>query len=226
MTMKRKKHRKSVIWILVAIVVIIVAAIVVNALLHDAIDDMMWEKRNATPTITTDTIAPGMVIDSTGITGLARLGEPTADVVKRASAQFEIDSIITGDSPTDVNYTLNRNGETLVVLQNSSRGTISTIFILGKEFFTDHGLGVGSTFASVFAEYKNAEMRLGETEDGINGSCELCKAIPGMLVVKWLDDDPSHQVATYDNNGVMLKLNDNYHLLKIDEIIITPAIWE
>ena len=224
MTQKRKAGRIAAVAAL-AIVVIVVAAVIINGLTHDARDDRAWESLDRHPRVEVDTIVPGAIIDSTGINGVVAIGEETATAVKRLSARFDIDSIVTGGDPTDMNYTLSRNGDTHIVLQNDRRGRIGAIFILGGDYFTDRGIGVGATFASVFSAYPQSELRLGEAEDGINGSSELCKSAPGMLFIKWLGDDATPHVAQYADDGTMQSLAPDYHGQRIDEIVITPAIW-
>lgn len=221
-----KKRNRSVILTIMAIIIIVIAAIIINGFTHDSRDDKAWESLDRNPHIETDTIEPGYMIDSTGIRNMVLIGEETAMAVKRLSSQFDIDSIVTGDSPTDVNYTLGRNGSVEIVLQNSHLGRIGAIFILGSDYFTDCGIGVGSTFASVFSAYPDDEMRLGEAEDGINGSSELCKAAPGMLFLKWLDEDATPCIARYNDEGIAVSLIHDHALLRIDEIIITPHIWQ
>ena len=221
--MKKRKHTAAIA--VIAAITAIVAAIVVYGFMHDTIDDHAWESRNITPKIVIDTITPGTIIDSTGIRGMVLIGEETAMAVRRLSATFDIDSIVTGDSPAAFNYTLSRNSTVEIILQNSHLGRISAIFILGGDYFTDCGIGVGSTFASVLAAYPHAEMRLGEAEDGMNGSSELCKAAPGMLFLKWLGEDATPQLARYRNDGTMESLSHGYGSCLVDEIIITPAIW-
>ena len=225
----KKRNRPTAILTIMAIIIIIIiaiAAVIINGLTHDYCDDRAWESLDRNPHIETDTIEPGNMIDSTGIRGMVLIGEETAMAVKRLSARFDIDSIVTGDSPTDVNYTLSRNGSVEIVLQNSHLGRIGAIFILGSGYFTDCGIGVGSTFASVFSAYPEAEMRLGEAEDGINGSSELCKAAPGILFLKWLDEDATPRIARYNDEGIAVSFIHDYTLLRIDEIIITPHIWQ
>lgn len=220
--MAKRKTRKHIIWAILLILAIITAAIVINGLTHDAIDDHAWESRNSSPHVEVDIISPGCIIDSTGIRGMVLIGEETATAVKRLSDRFDIDSIV---GPEGANYTLSKNGKTEIILQNSHLGRISAIFILGSDYFTDCGIGVGATFASVFADYPDAEMRLGEAEDGLNGSSELCKALPGMLFLKWLGDDATPHIAHYGQDGSMTALRNDYHLYRVDEIIITPHIW-
>lgn len=222
---KKCKTCRIAVFTAIAVVTVAVAAIIINGFTHDAYDDHVWESRNQHPSMEVDTIMPGVIIDSTGIGGMVVIGEQTAVAVKRLSSQFDIDSVATGSSPVDVNYTLSSNGEIHMVLQNDSRGCVSAIFILGGDYFTDSGIGVGSTFAAVFAAYPQSEMRLGEVSDGINGSCELCKAAPGMLFMKWLDDTAVPHVARYGDDGIMESLASDYHGERIDEIVITPAIW-
>ena len=127
--MKKRKHTAAIA--VIAAITAIVAAIVVYGFMHDTIDDHAWESRNITPKIVIDTITPGTIIDSTGIRGMALIGEETAMAVRRLSATFDIDSIVTGDSPAAVNYTLSRNSTVEIILQNSYLGRISAIFILG-----------------------------------------------------------------------------------------------
>ena len=224
--MKKRNRPTAILTIMAIIIIIIIAAVIINGLTHDYCDDRAWESLDRNPHIETDTIEPGNMIDSTGIRGMVLIGEETAMAVKRLSARFDIDSIVTGDSPTDVNYTLSRNGSVEIVLQNSHLGRIGAIFILGSGYFTDCGIGVGSTFASVFSAYPEAEMRLGEAEDGINGSSELCKAAPGILFLKWLDEDATPRIARYNDEGIAVSFIHDYALLRIDEIIITPHIWQ
>lgn len=224
--MKKRNRPTAILTIMAIIIIIAIAAVIINGLTHDYCDDRAWESLDRNPHIETDTIEPGNMIDSTGIRGMVLIGEETAMAVKRLSARFDIDSIVTGDSPTDVNYTLSRNGSVEIVLQNSHLGRIGAIFILGSGYFTDCGIGVGSTFASVFSAYPEAEMRLGEAEDGINGSSELCKAAPGILFLKWLDEDATPRIARYNDEGIAVSFIHDYALLRIDEIIITPHIWQ
>ena len=224
--MKKRNRPTAILTIMAIIIIIAIAAVIINGLTHDYCDDRAWESLDRNPHIETDTIEPGNMIDSTGIRGMVLIGEETAMAVKRLSARFDIDSIVTGDSPTDVNYTLSRNGSVEIVLQNSHLGRIGAIFILGSGYFTDCGIGIGSTFASVFSAYPEAEMRLGEAEDGINGSSELCKAAPGILFLKWLDEDATPRIARYNDEGIAVSFIHDYALLRIDEIIITPHIWQ
>lgn len=224
---RRRKHSHKALWAIAAIMAIAAAVIIINGFTHDDIDDMAWEKSRQPEQqhIETDTIMPGAIIDSDGISGMVLIGEETATAVKRLSTHFDIDSIITDDTPTGRNYTLSKDGEIQIILQNSSHRRISAIFILAGDYFTERGIGVGSTFASVFSAYPDAEMRLGEAEDGINGSSELCKATDGMLFLKWLDETASPKIASYTDEGIMTSLTDNYALYRIDEIIITPNTW-
>ncbi len=222
---RRKSAKKLILWIVATAILSILALIAIYGFTHDAIDNAAWNNRKLKQNIEADTISPGAIFDSSGIKDIVLINEETKNAIKRLSAHFSIDSIATGENTSDVNYLLSKNGETQIILQNSSTGRISAIFIVGGDYFTDCGIGVGSTFASVFSAYPDAEMRLGEAEDGINGSSELCKVAPGILLLKWLDESATPRVACYNDNGIMLKLSDNYGLNRIDEIIITHAIW-
>ena len=225
--MKSRQALKYVTITLSAIIAAILIIIIANGLLGDKIEDAAWETYHAVHKshVETDTISPGQLINDDGIISLVNLGDNTANVVKRLSREYEIDTIETGPEPSDRNYVLSRSGSPCIILQNAINETIATIFILDEGFYVDgSGVHVKSTFGNVIISYPEAELRLGETEDGLHGSCELCKISDNILLVKWLDGDSTH-IANYDENGLFRSFKNGYESQRIDEIIITNSAW-
>ena len=225
--MKPRQTLKYVTITLSAIIAAILIIIIANGLLGDKIEDAAWETYHAAHKshVETDTISPGQLINDDGIISLVNLGDNTTNVVKRLSRQYEIDTIETGPGPSDRNYVLSRSGSPCIILQNAINETIATIFILDEGFYVDgSGVHVKSTFGNVIISYPEAELRLGETEDGLHGSCELCKISDNILLVKWLDGDSTH-IANYDENGLFRSFKNGYESQRIDEIIITNSAW-
>ena len=225
--MKSRQTLKYVTITLSAIIAAILIIIIANGLLGDKIEDAAWETYHAAHKshVETDTISPGQLINDDGIISLVNLGDNTANVVKRLSRECEIDTIETGPEPSDRNYVLSRSGSPCIILQNAINETIATIFILDEGFYVDgSGVHVKSTFGNVIISYPEAELRLGETEDGLHGSCELCKISDNILLVKWLDGDSTH-IANYDENGLFRSFKNGYESQQLDEIIITNSAW-
>lgn len=225
--MKSRQTLKRTTIAISAIIAAILIIIIANGLLGDKIEDAAWETYHAAHKshVETDTITPGLLINDDGIISLVNLGDNTTNVVKRLSRQYEIDTIETGPEPSDKNYVLSRSSSPCIVLQNAINETIATIFILDEGFYVDgSGVHVKSTFGNVIISYPEAELRLGETEDGLHGSCELCKISDNILLVKWLDGDSTH-IANYDENGLFRSFKNGYESQQLDEIIITNSAW-
>lgn len=225
--MKSRQTLKYVTITLSAIIAAILIIIIANGLLGDKIEDAAWETYHAAHKshVETDTITPGLLINDDGIISLVNLGDNTANVVKRLSREYEIDTIETGPDPSERNYMLSQHDRPCIILQNAINNTIATIFILDENFYIDDsGVHVKSMFGNVDISYPKAELRLGETEDGLHSSCELCKISDNLLLVKWLDGDSTH-IANYDESGLFLSFKEGHQSQEIDEIIITNSAW-
>ena len=224
------KHRRALKYVgstISLIILAILAAIIANGLLSDKIENAAWKNFHAAhkSRVETDTIAPGLLINDDGIISFIGLGDNTANAIKRLSQQYEIDTIETGPATFERNYVLSQHDRSCIILQNAVNNTIATIFILDENFYIDNsGVHVKSMFGNVEMSYPEAELRLGETEDGLHGSCELCKISDNLLLVKWLDGDSTH-IANYGESGLSLSFKNGYEFQQIDEIIITNSAW-
>ena len=225
--MKSRQALKRVLISISGIIAAVLIIIIVDGLLGDKIDDAAWESFHAAHKshVETDTIAPGLLLNDDGITSLVNLGDNTANALKRLGRQYEIDTITTGPDPSERNYVLSQSGQPSIILQNAGNGTIATIFILNENFYVDDsGMHVQSLFGNIPVFYPEAEFRLGETEDGLHGSCELCKISDNILLVKWLDEDSTH-LANYDESGIFRSFKKGCESQRVDEIIITTSAW-
>ncbi|MDD2961831.1 MAG: hypothetical protein PHR45_07105 [Muribaculaceae bacterium] len=158
--------------------------------------------------------------------GFISLGDYTHDVVKKLSKDYQISKQSDGPELADVIYVVKKNGKPLISLRSNSRGFINDIFVFDSHFRTKDNFGVGSMFRDLIAKYKNADMRFGDLNDGVNtvGSGEMFKA-GGVLFLHYVEESSTLLISDYNYDAMTFEIKDKNTDTTVDAILVSQSIW-